>query len=74
MYDEGSSAANGRTVNVTNCKFVASASDKAAVEIDSTYGKYFVNITNCEINENYTKLWNDKGTNSVVTVDGVEVP
>lgn len=72
VYDEGSSAANGRTVNVTNCKFVASASDKAAVEIDSTQnGKYVVNITNCEINEYYSKLWNDKGTNSVVTVDGV---
>ena len=72
VYDEGSSAANGRTVNVTNCKFVASGFDKAAVEIDSTRnGKYVVNITNCEINEFYSKLWNDKGTNSVVTVDGV---
>lgn len=33
----------------------------------------FAKSVNCEINENYTKLWNDKGTNSVVTVDGVEV-
>lgn len=73
VYDEVATHVN-KTVNVTNCKFVAEKADKAAVEIDSRNitdnSKYVVNITNCEITENYDRLYNDKGTNSVVTVDG----
>ncbi len=68
LYNESTGEA---TLNVTNCKFFAAAKDKAAVEIDSTYtSKYVVNISNCTINENYSKLWNDKSTKSVVTVNG----
>ncbi len=70
IFTEGDKAA---TLNVTNCEFNGSFFDKAAIEIDSTYcktTKYTVNITGCKMNEWYERLYNDKSTKSVVTVDG----
>ncbi len=75
VYDEEKTNAN-KTVNVTNCNFVATATDKAAVEIDSRNitdnSKYTVKINNCTTNEYYEKLWADKGTKSDVYIDGVK--
>ncbi len=75
LYNHGPMVA---TLNVTDCTFNASKNagedQKAAIEIDSTYGtEYTVNIETCTINENYTKLWSEKANNSVVTVDGTKV-
>ncbi len=68
LYNEG---ANEKTLNVTNCTFVTETVDKAAIEIDSTYAtKYIVNIKDCTIKGAYQKLWNDKSTKSIVTVNG----
>ncbi len=76
LFNEG---ASNPTLNVNNCTFNGSFFDKAAIEIDSsqpnatTKGTYYVNITNCTINEFYKELWADKANNSVVTVDGTKV-
>ncbi len=73
VYDENNGGEGDKIVNVTRCSFVAEASDKAAVEIDSgkrASNPYIVKITDCKINEFYTKLWFDKSTNSKVYVDG----
>ncbi len=72
LYNHGAMEA---TLNVSNCEFNASknagAGQKAAVELDSTYGTlYILKINNCKTNENYTKLWSDKSTKSEVYVDG----
>ncbi len=71
IFNEGTGE---MSLTVEKCKFFASTTDKAAIEIDSTYtAKYTVTIKDCEINEYYDLLVNDKATKSVITVDGTPV-
>ena len=83
VYTEGGIT---QTVNINNCSFKGTSLDdgKAAVEIDSTFpnggtGLYTININNSTVegfdrgSVSGTNLWNPKkGTNYVVTVDGVK--
>ncbi|MDE6127413.1 MAG: hypothetical protein K2G30_10720, partial [Muribaculaceae bacterium] len=76
-----------QTVNINNCVFKGTSlnDDKAAVEIDSSFpngggaGLYTININNTTVegfdkgSVSGTNLWNPKkGTNYIVTVDGVK--
>lgn len=81
IYNEGTLAAG--TVNFNDCEFTAtdSVTGKAAIEIDSTFSSYEVNITNCtqqgfangSVSGN--PLWNKKkGDKTVkIVVDGTPV-
>ena len=70
VYDENNGA---RDVYVNDCTFKTTTADKAAVEIDSTYNKaYSIYFTGTNtITGAYTKLWNDKKTDSNVYIDSV---
>lgn len=79
LYNEGS--AIGQTATFNNCTFNASApaKDKAAIEIDSRFTSYDVNINNCvetgfapgSVSGN--SLWNQKyGNKTNLWVDGVQ--
>ncbi len=75
IYDEANGGAGEKIVNVKDCEFIAKKSNKAAIEINSEYratkGNYKVNISNCTINDKYTRLWNDESIYSIVTIDGM---
>lgn len=81
IYNEGLGV-DKAVVNLNNCIFKAEnpVDGKAAIEIDSTYQGFEVNINNCtsigfgkgSVSRN--ELWNHKkGTNATITVDGEEV-
>lgn len=80
IYNEGGSAKS--IVNFKNCTLNAKAlaKGKAAIEIDSTYSKFEVNINNCTQNGfdngsvSGNPLWNQKkGTQATITVNGETV-
>lgn len=72
VYDEGNKPT--RTVNVTGCTFNSSVANKAGVEIDSRYKSteqyYVINIQDCKLGANVSKLWNaDSGENANLIVN-----
>ncbi|MDD7500259.1 MAG: hypothetical protein SPK60_08855, partial [Sodaliphilus sp.] len=79
LYNEGAVVA--QTATFENCTFNASAKaeDKAAIEIDSRFTSYDVNINNCVEtgfdlgNVSGNSLWNQKfGNKTNLWVDGAQ--
>lgn len=68
IYNETPFSTTTFTYRITDCTFEVAegfTTDKAAIEIDSTYNTYDIYLTNCK-QTGYTSLWSDKSTHSTV--------